>query len=142
MLLRSVYHRSKIFVFLIIINVTEGKWKCCIFQMLQIMLLFTHHIHTGKFIVHGVCKNEWDMPWLRWQLEIQVQFQASPCGTYVGQSGTGTGFSLNTSVFSCQYHSTNAAYSVIYLWLTLYCNHGKWLLLYITLKKRNVESNL
>jgi hypothetical protein len=37
--------------------------------------------------------------------ETRVRSQVGPCG---GQSGTVTGFSLSTSVFPCQFHSTAA----------------------------------
>jgi hypothetical protein len=43
-----------------------------------------------------------------------IQSQAGLCGICGGQTGTGTGFSASTSVFPCQYHSTNAPYSAIY----------------------------
>ena len=43
--------------------------------------------------------------------EKHVLSQASPCGAYGGQSGTGTGFCHSTSVYSCQYHATIAPYS-------------------------------
>jgi len=43
--------------------------------------------------------------------EARVRYQVSRREICVGQCGTGTGFSQNTSVFSCQYHSTNAPYS-------------------------------
>jgi hypothetical protein len=40
--------------------------------------------------------------------EAWVRSPVSPCGIYGGQSGTGTGFSLSTSVFTYQFHSTCA----------------------------------
>ena len=51
-------------------------------------------------------------------VEAQVQFQTSPCGIIGEQCGTGTGFPTNTSVFLCQYHSTNGPYSYTHLALT------------------------
>ena len=42
--------------------------------------------------------------------EARIQSQASPCGTYFGRSGNGTGFSSSDSVFRCQYHSTDAEF--------------------------------
>jgi len=45
--------------------------------------------------------------------EIWFQSLTSVHGICGGQSGTGTGFSLGTSVFSCQCHSENAPYSFL-----------------------------
>jgi hypothetical protein len=41
-------------------------------------------------------------------MEALVRTHANPCGIFGGKSDTGTGFSPNTSAFSCQYESTNA----------------------------------
>jgi hypothetical protein len=40
--------------------------------------------------------------------EARVRSRVGQCRIYGGQSGTGTGFSLGTSVFPCQFHSTGA----------------------------------
>jgi hypothetical protein len=38
--------------------------------------------------------------------EARVHNRVNPCGIYGGQSGIGSGFSLSSSDFPCQYHST------------------------------------
>jgi hypothetical protein len=45
--------------------------------------------------------------------------QVNMCGICDGQSGTGTGFAPGLSAFTCQYHSTAAPDSLIYLRLEI-----------------------
>jgi len=59
-----------------------------------------------------------------------VPFPVSPCGICSGHSGTGTGFSLSTAVFPCQYHWSNTLYSILMLyylsnWECHYVTHWK-----------------
>jgi hypothetical protein len=54
-----------------------------------------------------------------------VRSQAIPCMIIVGHIGTVTGFSSITSVFPCQYHSSNTPFSFIHLWPMLY-NLNNW----------------
>jgi hypothetical protein len=51
------------------------------------------------------------VPWLRpLTAEAWVRSRVGPCEIYGGQSVTGTGFFLSTSVFPCQFHSTGAPF--------------------------------
>jgi len=51
--------------------------------------------------------------WIQ-RLPQSVRTTASLCGFLMGFSVTGTGFSVSTSVFFWQYHSTSAPYSFMY----------------------------
>jgi hypothetical protein len=53
----------------------------------------------------------------RWRLVTvaRVQTCVRPCGICGGQSDTGTGFSLNSSVLPCHYHSTMALHIMYHL---------------------------
>jgi hypothetical protein len=46
--------------------------------------------------------------------EARVRSRISPCGICGAQSDIGTGFSPNSSVLPCQYHSTGAPYHIPY----------------------------
>jgi len=52
----------------------------------------------------------------RWPfiMEAGVQSHANPCGTCSRQTIAGRGFSLGTSVFPCQNHSTSTPNSFIH----------------------------
>ena len=52
--------------------------------------------------------------------DARVRYQVSPCEICSTQNGTVAGFSPSTSVFPCQYHSTNSPYPFIHLPPTLY----------------------
>jgi hypothetical protein len=60
-------------------------------------------VHTGR----AMAQTASDPPLTA---EARVSGRASPCGICGGQSGTGTGFSLNSSVFPYRYHSTGSPY--------------------------------
>ena len=52
--------------------------------------------------------------------ESRLRSHVSPCEICDGQRVTVTGFFPSTSLFPCQYHSTNAPYPFIHLPPTLY----------------------
>jgi hypothetical protein len=53
-------------------------------------------MYQGRAMAHVV--SSWPLT-----AEAQVRARVNPCGICGGQSGTGTGFSLSSSVFPCQY---------------------------------------
>jgi hypothetical protein len=77
------------------------NWKARVFQMsipsspLQTIWTF------GRAMGRAVCHQPLTA-------EAWVRARFSPCGICGGQSGTGTGFSSNSSVSPCQYYSTVA----------------------------------
>jgi hypothetical protein len=48
--------------------------------------------------------------------EARVCARVSTCGIHGGQSVTGTGFSLSSSVFPCQYNSTVTLHTHFIVW--------------------------
>jgi hypothetical protein len=46
--------------------------------------------------------------------EAWIHYQVSPCEIYGGRSDGRIGFPPSTWIFPCHYHSTSAAYSIIY----------------------------
>ena len=51
--------------------------------------------------------------------EIWIRSPVSPCGNCCGRSAIVTGFSPSISVLPCQYQSTNASYSYLFIYLLL-----------------------
>jgi hypothetical protein len=64
--------------------------------------------------ISGSKYQSWAVPWLRslsrrpLTAKAKVGTRINPCGICGGQSGTGTGFSPSSSVFSSVFHSTAA----------------------------------
>jgi hypothetical protein len=74
---------------------------------------FRVQLHAGRAVVQAVSRRHVTA-------EDRVRCQANMLVIYGGRSGTKTDFSPSTSVFPCQYHSTNAPHSFIHLPPTLY----------------------
>ena len=70
---------------------------------------------TCRFIdsasVKSICIAGQHDLWKLLNAEARLPFQASSCGIYGGQSGTGTGCCPNTSVFPCRYHHISALHT-------------------------------
>jgi len=80
----------------------------------------TQHWLVGFYNLHGV----WLMRVTDWMCkynsdEARVRSQVCTCEICGGESGTGTGFSPSNSMFSCQYHSANAPYILIFIYMLL-----------------------
>ena len=78
------------------------------------------HWLIGFYNLHGVwllCGTDWMCKYNSG--EARVRSQVCTCEIYGGESGTGTGFSPSNSVFSCQYHSANAPYILIFIYMLL-----------------------
>ena len=83
-----------------------------IYLVIQLIFSGTQKIRSYHI---SVVRHDADTSWIPDASELI-------CG---GQSGIWTRFSPITSVFHCQYHSTNAPYLLIYLPTTL-CDFSNW----------------
>jgi hypothetical protein len=98
----------------------HGDWWCCLFCSGQSHVKKHPVYHEPKFnlrcriMAHGVSHQPLTM-------KGQVSYKASQCEICDGQAGIRTGFSQCTLVSYCQYHSTSAPHSFIYLSQTLFC---------------------
>jgi len=95
----------------------------CVGTWVGRILYFQLHIIGWGITQNGECVLEHHVPktdadainpvtCLTQYFQGTISIQYSPCGTCGVPTGTATGFSLSTSVFPCQYHSTNAPHSL------------------------------
>jgi len=78
-------------------------------------LLCVQYPYSAQYYKHSGHAMAWKLSDWPLTMEAQVQSQASESEICDGESATGTGFAPSTSLFFCQYHSTNASHSFIHL---------------------------
>jgi hypothetical protein len=98
-------------------NPEDGGISCP--RNVETTLLKYHIPQTIEFIVMAgsMYRPVNDLPLTA---KARVQFQASLCGICGGQSDNGTGSCSISTVFRCQYHSTDTPYSFKHLSLTVW----------------------
>jgi len=92
----------------------------CIDHTTNCDYLPTQHWLIGFYNLQGV----WLLRVTDWMCkynsgEARVRSHVCTCEICGGEIGTGTGFSHSNSVFSCQYHSANAPYLIIFISMLL-----------------------